>query len=189
MKTRLTPDTPAKKAVLLAIALAVVVGMSYLGSEDYLNQSIMEMLMGGSQPCSCSYSSYCNCTAANECANNGGYCHDVASGCPATSTHYGTCERRCGQVCTNWTCTATSSCSCGGGNCYCSDMCTSGPACQNWSANCSCGGASCTCSTYCTFAGAPCNGFKCKCGDASGCTNDGDCSCSGGNCGEIDCAN
>lgn len=36
-----------KKAVIVGVALAVVVALSYFGSSDYLGQSIMDMLMGG----------------------------------------------------------------------------------------------------------------------------------------------
>ena len=73
MKTRLTPNTSAKKAVFLAIALAVVVGMSYLGSDEYLNQSIMEMLMGGT---------------ANPCTDS----NCVRTGCKGGSTGCGNCQ-------------------------------------------------------------------------------------------------
>lgn len=37
----------AKKVTIIALALAVVIGMSYLGSQGYLNMSIMDILMGG----------------------------------------------------------------------------------------------------------------------------------------------
>jgi hypothetical protein len=36
----------AKKGTIIALALAVVIGMSYFSSQDYLNISIMDMLMG-----------------------------------------------------------------------------------------------------------------------------------------------
>ena len=37
----------AKKGMIIALALAVVIGMSYFSSQDYLNVSIMDMLVGG----------------------------------------------------------------------------------------------------------------------------------------------
>ncbi len=35
----------AKKVTIIALALAVVIGMSYLGSQGYLNMSIMPCLL------------------------------------------------------------------------------------------------------------------------------------------------
>lgn len=49
MKKRFSPNGAfTKKAMIVGVALAVVVGLSYFGSSDYLGQSIMDMLMGGS---------------------------------------------------------------------------------------------------------------------------------------------
>ena len=79
-----------KKAMIVGVALAVVVALSYFGSSDYLGQSIMDMLMGGTQSCgTCS-----NCVDHNSCQScRQEPCKDV--GCQADDCSGSKCDSVC----------------------------------------------------------------------------------------------
>lgn len=56
----------AKKGLIIALALAAVIGMSYFGSQEYLNQSIMDMLMGDcGGACDCLQAKHQDCQGAS----------------------------------------------------------------------------------------------------------------------------
>ena len=84
-----------KKAVIVGAALAVVVALSYFGSSNYLNQSIMDMLMGGT--------SACDCLADEECGNCPTYwACGGAKVCPSNNPLCSVPVGTCSDICDLW---------------------------------------------------------------------------------------
>jgi len=111
MKKLFSPNGTFKnKAMIVGVALAVVVALSYFGSSDYLGQSIMDMLMGGTTH-SCDKScngSTCDPAGKQEnCTDCSTYaCSSDADNPCYESTDPQICQDACGSsgddICDTW---------------------------------------------------------------------------------------